>query len=335
MLGVVGCDQPDTIELEELCPRIATALCAGRTNCCPEFPRHLDYPAELCPELVENTCRRSVQLPVPKDAVPTPPPLEMDFDKVAAARLVSDFEAAADSCEDPPSLWAVEWLLSVNKRPGDACHSGVECPPGTGCVPNDHTSASGSTCRDPSQGVGAPCRHNGHCATDLGCLLDDGGEIGVCGKGDVGASCDGYVPCLPGLVCKYVPDIWRFQCAPPGAVGAVCASHSSSSGCSEELYCEPSGVDDTSSTGQCAEKLNVGDPCESSLACASNLCDIYQTEENERCRECTEAWCPHGCVDGACPRTVAPPLTFTWPRFLPDEFPPFRGWCRVGYSGKS
>lgn len=326
LLGAaVGCadSRVQKIEMEELCPRIAAALCAGRTHCCAEIPLGFRFPTEAeCPEWVEEDCRQLIMSADPMSPLP-----EMDFDKVAAARLVADFEAASGSCEDPPALWSVEALLSVNKYPGDACHYGPECPTGTACVLKDATSSERRVCKArASQEVGAACKHNGDCAPHLGCVLSDGVEIGVCRNSDLGEAC-ALVPCLPELACQQdLLGSGSPLCVQPGAVGAPCPSVGLS-GCGDGLYCDTSVAEN--STGHCAEKHNTGDPCNGSDECASNVCDNVQLDDTH-CAECTEAWCRGGtCVDGACqPNPPSPP---TWPPYR--AYSDFQDWCSVGSFG--
>jgi hypothetical protein len=166
---------------------------------------------------------------------------------------------------------------------GDPCSTGLECPQGSACVSSD---GGGGACQ-PSA-AGSPCTGDLNCVLGQYCLLSQGqvcrlqltqGQVchgepdNDCGNplkcvgladggavceppGVVGSSCGGKNSCIPPLVCIDA------QCLAAGGTGQPCATRS------PECFGGACQAD----AGVCVPPLSNGEPCRSSIECASGNC---------------------------------------------------------------
>jgi hypothetical protein len=176
-----------------------------------------------------------------------------------------------------PGTWCLGGTCRLPAKAGDGCAGSTDCGPVVICL-DDPTCVDDNlwcdlfgtrTCQK-GAGLGAACgtvSSNGASTTIEcdGALWCDAflNESGTCrARGGAGAACNSY-GCMPGLHCEgdfgVGPTATLGTCMPPGSIGDVCDF---SSECASDLAC---------SSGTCAARAGVNGPCAIDADCQAGL----------------------------------------------------------------
>lgn len=232
---------------EELCDRIAAAVCGPAAACCGG-PARAD----------EDACRASLATECDAAGAAEISAVKSGTAFISAADLGRCFDAYAEAgqaCRTLPVAARLGACRDVFQDPATAgapCKSGLadlRCAGGIGtCFPEP----TGTTCRVYAT-AGQPCA-DAICPPWMHCI-PTGGALVCDAPRDVNGVCEADVHCKDGLRCL------NQKCAPGIAAGDDCQK---SFDCAAGLVCDPLSQ-------QCAPGAAADTPCLSALQCADGL----------------------------------------------------------------
>lgn len=240
----------------------AKAACDNMATCCSSGGMSFD--AAGCVASVESAIQTFVDQAVCGGSTYVAGNAQACFDAVAAY---------AKTCTGDPVLYhvanaACNRAFQGPHQPGEPCTSSLDCAqPTTGdatCLTwsdsgSDGGMTSGVECQSrPIAKVGEACGNFGHDPVEPRCD-EAAGEYCVAGTCKpsvaVGGACTYQDHCMDGAVCS------GGVCTQGAPVGSACGANAP---CVAEAHCDNSGT--------CVGEAKIGDPCTSSLDCATATC---------------------------------------------------------------